>query len=233
MGRKKKDNIYFGPDVEEAIAEFNNETVSFRRDKIFNTRIYPALNKLSENVVNTWKFWRYETTYADLKNDLVSHLYERLHLVSAEKGKAYSFFTICLKNYCLQKNQALYKESLRHGDLIEVDEQRNLHNEVLEGDRYDDLKHFIHEFSDWGIENLESIFKSKKDRKVADAILSIFKYSGEIELFNKKELYVLIREHSKVDTQYITRVSTILKTIFYKMFDSYRRTGILDGTSYL
>lgn len=228
-----KNKIYFGPDVEAAIIEFNNEPIKHKKDLIFNKVIYPALNKLVENVINTWKFWKYETTYQDLKSDIVVYLYERLGMIEPTAGKAYSYLTICTKHYCIKKNQDLHKEMIRKGEMKEVDEERNIDAENYRTAYQDDLKDFIQIWSAWSLANLDKLFKSKNDKKVADAIITLFKNSNDIDLYNKKELYILIREHSKLDTQYITKVSQILKGLFFKMFEEYRSTGKFTSTLYI
>lgn len=226
MARKKSVNkIYFGQDVEDAIQEYNKETNLLYKQRIFSQKIYPALNKLTENVINTWKFWRYETTYADLKADIVSHLYERLHMIDPGQGKAYSYFTRCIYHYCIKKNQDLYKEQIRAADLIEVDEERDISAERYLETYRESLKDFIILWSDWCMNNLDALFKSKNDRKVAEAIITLFQNASDLELFNKKELYILIREHSRLDTQYITRVTQQLKELFNRMFQTYQKDG--------
>lgn len=233
MAKAKKSNIYFGAEVEEAITAYNAETIKYKKDQIFNQKIYPAMNKLIENVINTWKFWRYETTYADLKTDLAAFLSERLHLIKPGKGKAYSFFTICIKHYCIKKNQDLYKEKLRAGEMMEVDEERNVYAELDHESYQEYLREFLVLWVDWCYNNLDQLFKSKNERKVADAILTLFQNFNELELFNKKELYILIREHSKLDTQYITKVIKSLKILFYTMFNDFRNSGKIDSSLYL
>lgn len=223
--KKSPNNIYFGPEVEDAIFRFNREESRYKKEMIFNREIYPALNKLAENIINVGKFYQHETTFADLKSDIVTFLYERLPLISAEKGKAYSFFTICAKRYCIKKSQDLYKEQNRKGDMKQIDDERNVTSEMDSISYKETLKDFIEEWSDWCYDRLDILFKSKNERKVADAILTLFKNSGELELYSKKELYILIREHSKIDTQYITKVSQQLKELFFKMFAQYQREG--------
>lgn len=232
---KANNNMYFGPSVEDAIYRFNQEDSKYKKEIIFNREIYPALNKLAENVINVGKFYRaaQETNFTDLKSDIIAFLYERLPLVSAEKGKAYSFFTLCATRYCIKKSQDLYKEQIRQGDMKQVDEERNVITEMDEISYKEILKDFIIEWSEWCYNRLEILFKSKNERKVADAILTLFMNSNEIELYNKKELYILIREHSKIDTQYITKVSQQLKELFFIMFEQYRKDGKIVNSLYL
>ena len=60
-------------------------------------------------------------------------------------------------------------------------------------------------------ENIQNIFKKQRDINIAYAILELFKQREEIENFNKKSLYILIREMTNVNTSHITSVVNILK----------------------
>lgn len=225
MSRPKTKNQYFGTEVEDAIREFNLASTKVQKDIIYARKIHPALNKLAENVINTWKFWRYETTYDDLKSDLVSFLYERLPKIDQSNGKAFSYFTVSSRNFLIKRSQDLYKETINAGDLLEVDERRDLILEKTKIDYIDNLIEFFYIWIEYCDTNLMRMFKSNNDRKICDAILTIFKNNVDIELFNKKELYILIREQCKIDTQYITRVVQTLREHFYESFKKYQKHG--------
>ena len=72
--------------------------------------------------------------------------------------------------------------------------------------------------------NLEKIIKYKRDIPIAYAILEIFKNCENIETYNKKALYIMVREMVKVKTQYITRVVNILKEEYKRLFKIYRES---------
>ena len=50
----------------------------------------------------------------------------------------------------------------------------------------------------------------------------------EIENFNKKALYILIREMTNVDTTYITKVTNVLKKHYIKLANEYHSTGNIN-----
>jgi len=54
---KKNKKEYFGPDVDEAIIEYNSTTDPAIRSKIYEDRIEYAVNKLVENVIRSYKFY--------------------------------------------------------------------------------------------------------------------------------------------------------------------------------
>ena len=57
-----------------------------------------------------------------------------------------------------------------------------------------DLDKYIDLFVDHTTENIFELFPKKNDAQIADAILELFRKRETIEVFNKKALYIYIRE---------------------------------------
>lgn len=230
----KKKKIYFGKDVQNAIIEHNalDDSQSLKKTKLFNLIIYPAFDKLAENIINTWKFHRYETTYTDLKHETVTDLYNKINGFNPERGRAYSYFTIIARNYLIKKSQGVVEDTKKI-DLESVDIERNVTNELIRADYAESLRDFLKIWCDWCERHLNTLFKSKRDRRVADAIIEIFRNSDEITLYNKKLLYVLVRERANVDTQHITKIVKIFKDLFFTQFEEYQSKGFIDSSKYL
>ena len=53
------------------------------------------------------------------------------------------------------------------------------------------------------------------------------KQMDEIENFNKKALYILIREMTDVETAHITSVVNVLKKHYKKLLDIFNRKGTI------
>ena len=70
-----------------------------------------------------------------------------------------------------------------------------------------------------------TLFKKDKDRKVADAINILFKRRENLEIFNKKALYIYILEMTNVDTPIITKVTKKLKSLYKDLYTEYITTG--------
>ena len=70
-----------------------------------------------------------------------------------------------------------------------------------------------------------TLFKKDKDKKVCDAINTLFKRRENLEIFNKKALYIYIREMTNVDTPVITKITKVLKKLYKKLHNEYRETG--------
>ena len=73
--------------------------------------------------------------------------------------------------------------------------------------------------------NLNNVFNRKRDIQIADAVLELFRRSENIENFNKKHLYLLIREMTDCKTHYITKVVNEMKEHQKKMLNDYLEHG--------
>jgi len=80
--------------------------------------------------------------------------------------------------------------------------------------------------------NLNNIFKKDRDLKIGYAIVDLIKQRDEIENFNKKALYILIREMTDVETAHITSVVNVLKRHYKKLVNKFYKQGtIIHDTS--
>ena len=78
MGRKRKNRIYFDQEVEDAIVEYNHETNPLIRNKLYEDKIAYALDKLCENIINTFKFSYFDAHFEDVKQEVISFLCSEL-----------------------------------------------------------------------------------------------------------------------------------------------------------
>ena len=76
--------------------------------------------------------------------------------------------------------------------------------------------------------NLTNIFSRQKDIKVADAVLHMFRMKENIENFNKKALYILIREMTGSNTQHITRIINVMKKYNDRLKYEFYKYGMVD-----
>jgi hypothetical protein len=81
--------------------------------------------------------------------------------------------------------------------------------------------------------NLDRIFKKQRDREIANAVVELLKRANSIENFNKKALYVLIREMTNNKTVHITKVINKMKIHVLKQMKEYRKSGYLVDPSML
>lgn len=222
---KKTNKYYFTQDVDDAIVTYNDPSLSYSvRNTLYSNVIYPALDKLAENLINTYKVPYVDLEFTDLKHDLVAFITERLSKFSPNSGKAFSYFTKVGINYLIGLNTKAYEKTKEQVDLMIVDEERDIVREVYRSEFTETLDCFINEWVDKVDRNLKNYFTSKVDRSIADSILELFRQRKVFDNYNKKVLYLLIRERSDVPTHKVTKVVNFLRENFKTEFTKYQKT---------
>ena len=215
---------------ERAIIAYNKEQCAILRNKVYTQHIHKPFMKLAENIIHTFKFYCFDDSYVDVQAEVVAYLIEKIDKYDAGKGsKAYSYFSIVAKNYLIYNNNENYKKLKQRTNLDAVDLKRNITNEEVRKDYIESKKDFTDLMVDYWDENLNVIFTRKKDIRVAAAIAELFRRRESIEIYNKKALYIMIREMADVKTQYITKVVNQMRKIYNKMWEEYNLTGRLPS----
>jgi hypothetical protein len=226
--RKKKSNVYFTKITDLAISAYNKVDSNVTREKIYRRFIYPAFMKLAENLINKVKPTYIDSTFMDLQTDLVTFLTERLSKFNPNAGKAYSYYTRTSFNYLIAENQKAYSKLKADTLEIDVDEQRNVMIEMHNDEMQETLEYFMNAYVDYCYDNLNYIFSNSTDIHVADSVLHIFETRENIEDFNKKALYIFIRERTGLETTNITRVIKTLKQIYETKFLEYEQSNFVN-----
>ena len=224
-GRKPSKKQYFTYMNEKAIVAYNLETSQSLRNKVFKEHIYKPFDKLVENLIHTFKFYYFDVPYVDVKAEVVAFLVQKIHKFTEGKGKAFSYFSIIAKNYLIIANNANYAKMKQKAEVTVIDDQRDVHQEMNISDHQESLKDFTNQWVQYYDTNLNSIFSNRKDIIVADTILELFRMRDNIENFNKKALYILIRERTGLKTQNITKVINVMKHDYSKMYLVYKHRG--------
>ena len=226
-GRKRTKKQYFTLDTDAAIKEYLATSNQDDRDEIFKTRIWYPFYKLAENLIHTFKFYYTEVDdLEDLKHEVIVFLLEKLDYFKPEKGtKAFSYFSIVGKNYLILYNNTNYQKKKQKVDVLKADEDEGVLNQLGRDGRKQEIKDFIDYFTLYTDKYMFTMFKKDKDRKVCDAINTLFKRRENLEIFNKKALYIYIREMTEVDTPVITKVTKKLKVLYKKLYNEYIDTG--------
>ena len=227
MGRKRK-NYYFTEVTEQAIIRYNNEERPFMRNRIYNDHIKDAFDKLCENIIHTFKFYYFDVSSEEVKNEVVSFLVMNMHKYTAGKGKAFSYFSIVAKNYLILHNNNNYKKMKTHDKIDVMDWDRSIQTEIAQQNTNQAYNEFVNQMLEYWDNNINVIFRRQKDVRVADAVLHIFRIKGNIENFNKKALYILIREMTQSNTQHITRVINVMKKYQKGIYKEFQVNGFID-----
>jgi|TARA_R100000951_G_scaffold116405_2_gene128073 DNA-directed RNA polymerase specialized sigma24 family protein len=231
MPRKAKSKNYFTQDTEDAIVRYNNEPDSKVRSKIYEREIHYAFFKLTENIIHTFKFYYTEVDDIEhLQHEVITFLLSKIHLFDPSRGaKAYSYFGTIAKRYLILQNQKNYKKRI---DKAPVDElfKDDTHSYNLDDPDPANLpiNQFLSLYVEYCTENLEKLFPKKHDAQVADAILELFRKREDIDIFNKKALYIYIREMVDVKTPKITKIANQLYGIFKDNYIFFLDNGYVE-----
>ena len=227
--KPKEPRIYFTVDTENAIIEYLASTDQDFRNRLYQDRIEYAFYKLAENIIHTFKFYYTDSdTIEELKHEVVTFLLEKLHLYKQEKGKAYSYFGTIAKRYLIVYNNSNYKKLQEHATIEDIDEDRKiLYETIRESEEKSDPNTFIDQYVRYIDKYIYQLFPKPQDAKTADAILELFRKRETLEIFNKKALYIYIREITDTSTPHITKVTKKLDTLRTRLYNEYYKHGYI------
>jgi len=226
--KKKPKNYYFDQVVENAIIRYNNTDDARLKNIIYNDHIKFAFDKLAENIIHTFKFYYFDVSSEQVKHEVVSFLVMNMHKFKEGKGKAFSYFSIVAKNYLILHNNKNYKNYKIHDKMEVLDWSTNIRESQDMKEVANFNKEYVDQMLNYWEENLPNIFRRQKDILVADAVLEMFRRRENIENFNKKALYILIREMTGSKTQHITRIVNVMKKYNMNLMKEFQDTGQLD-----
>lgn len=222
--KPKVKNNYFTEETENAILRYRNSKNQAERNRIYNEYIHYGFYKLVENIIHTFKFYYTEVdNIEDLKYEVISFLLQKLDLYDQSKGKAYSYFGTITKRYLIIYNQKNYKKLIAKAEIGDQNDDDSIVNSVAvkepdtELDKLDIINLFIKYIDD----NLLELFDKPEELKVADSILEIFKKRDNIEIFNKKAIFIYVKEMTDSQSNTITKVIKKLKIIYKKILNAY------------
>jgi len=226
---------YFTQETEDAIIAYNLSTDFAEKSKIYDDKIHYAFFKLTQNIIHTFKFYYTEVeNIEDLQHEVIIFLLSKIHKFDPSRGaKAYSYFGTIVKRWLILYNDTNYKKRVNSTPVSTIEEDGTYSYTVEENSPSDRLSHNdkISLFTDLYVEhctnNIYTLFPKEMDAKIADAILELFRKRDHLIIFNKKALYIYIREIIDVKTSKITKIALVLSGIFKKSYIHYLETGIV------
>ena len=142
-----------------------------------------------------------------MQKQAVSHMVANIGKYERGKGKAFGYFSIVAKHWFILDNNTTYRRFKKH---IEICEQPGEPGEfVVEPEhakKENEVKEFIALMVEYWDKNVGKHFTKERDLRIANAVVEIFRNADRIDVFNKKALYLYIREIAGCQTQHITKV---------------------------
>lgn len=239
---KNSTRMYFTQETEDAIILYNKTKDLNVREQIFRNKILQPFQKLIENIFNRFKFLYFETGPQDVQKECLTHLVANLHKYDPnrtsktdpkKKTRAFAYFSIIAKHYLILLNNTNYKKFNQSIEISEEKEENTV--QLQQNDKYyaqQELSDFIKLIIDFWEKNVEKIFTKQRDLNIANAIIELFRNSDRIDSFNKKALYLYIREIASCKTQQITKVINRMKQYHNIIQKSYLNHGIVNTDRY-
>jgi hypothetical protein len=225
--------MYFNINTQNAIVAYQESVSKKEKDKLYIDVIMPAFVRLTENLINIYKFTSLHDSFDDLKNDCVNYMFEAIYKFDANRGtNAFSYFNVVAKNFLINKTKQKLLRMKRNVSLDSSDELTS-EDEIILEDRWtvqsqDEL--LVTQI------NVSSIIqmlleirvriKSENELSCINSIITIFEKIDELDIINKnaillymKELTGLTSKQLSTSMQSIKRNYKILKIdpIFLKL----------------
>jgi hypothetical protein len=214
--RKKSKRLYFTEIHEKAIIDYCNTEDRYLKSQLYINYIHPAFDEMVDKIVYTYKF----TTLPNidfLREECKAWLVTILDKYDPNRGsKAFSYFSVITKNWFIHKVKKAIKRSRTEIviDNITIVEERLVTYNTYVSDRQHEefFRHLLENVSAWLAEA-----EKPNDIKVLKAIKTLFEHSNDIEIFNKKAIYLYMREITNLNTKQIASSLSNLR-LRYKEF---------------
>lgn len=230
VAEKPKGTMYFTKETEEGVIAYNKAQTQSEKDEIYNTRIRYAFEKIAENVYNTFKFSYADVSPLEIQKQAISHMVANIDKYDQSKGKAFGYFSIVAKHWFILDNNNTYRRFKRHVEICEHPGDSGefvIEPEHIKKDT--ETREFIKMMVDFWDTNVCKYFNKDRDIKIANAVVEIFRNCDRIDVFNKKALYLYIREIADCQTQHITKVINKMKYAQKNIANEYQERGTVTG----
>jgi hypothetical protein len=210
-GRKRTNNLYFGPEQEQAVVKFLTSDSESERNKIYNESLKDPINKMVESIIRRYKLYRKDYEYEDVHGDTLSFLITKMHNFKPEKNKkAYSYFGTICKHYLLGqliKDDKKLRTDVSYEDVYHRVEKMDKYSYSIDNDKML-LSNFILEISASIKAEIEHSKLSETELKVGDALTkildnweSIFEQIESGNKYNKNLILSYVREITDLTTK--------------------------------
>ena len=223
--KTKKKNNYFRQEHEKAIINYAlTDDINVKADLYINW-IQPAFNELVDKIVYTYKFSNLPNIDY-LKEDCKIWLTTILDKYDVNrKSKAFSYFSVITKNWFIHKvkqNSKKLRREIHIDDTNIIDERIVTENQYYNmREKYEFWQHLTVEMKSW-----EKMKLKENEKKVLEAIKILFESSEQIEIFNKKAIYLYIREITGLNTKQVVNNLNKMR-IRYRTFKKNWDEGII------
>ena len=229
-GRKRKNEIYFGPDEEKAVNDYLASTDDKERNMIYNQWLKEPLNKMIESIIRRYKLYRKGESFEDLHSDTLSFLMTKAHKFENARGKkAYSYYGTICKHYILGlliKDEKYTKQTASYEDISSDLEEREELSYVIDEEEVvmdDFLKKLIDGIKEELNDENQPLKKKLNDneKKVGQSLIEIlqnwetaFDTMDGGPKYNKNSILETMRNYTNLSTKDIRLAMRRFKDLY-------------------
>ncbi len=202
----QQEKQYFTKEHEEAIISYALTADPKVRQDLYRRLIGPAFNEMVNKIVFTYKF-NTLPNIEELKDECKIWITTILDKFDPIKGsKAFSYFSVIIKNWFIHKIKKVNRQNKKELFLDEITDKNEYDNDNLlvyteyevtrEGEEF--WTYLWNEIEDW-----KSLELKPNEKKILDAICILLENPDEIEIFNKKAIYLYMREITGLNTKQV------------------------------
>jgi hypothetical protein len=210
--------MYFTQVHEDAILRYAASNCRKEKTELYVRLIQPAFSEMVDKIVFTYKF----TTLPnidELRDDCKIWLTTILGKYDVtKKSKAFSYFSVITKNWFIHKVKQRTKRAKREVDYEDAVKELSFEQIVYYNPYHENREqkefweNLTTEMDGWGTNDM-----NENEKKVYEAIRIVLDSVEEIEIFNKKAIYLYLREITGMNTkQIVTQLNKFRKK--YKLF---------------
>jgi len=204
LAKKKKNNYYFTKEHENAIIAYNATDSKEERTRLYIEFIQPAFNEMVDKIVYTFKF-NSLPNIGTYQEECKVWLTTILDKYNPDRGfKAFAYFSVITKNWFIakvKKNKKRAQKEVYLEDISSINDQAVLSN----GHGYEEVTEdrefwgaLFGEIDSWDEEDMRP-----NERLVYRAVKVLFENIDNIEIFNKKAIYMHLRDITNLNTKQV------------------------------
>jgi len=201
---KSTKNYYFTKVHENAIVKYAATEDRELRTKLYIEYIQPAFDQMVDKIIYTYRF----TTLPNidyLKEDCKIWLTTILNKYDPSKGtKAFSYFSVVTKNWFIHKvkrNQKRNRTEVFIEDMLNELDEDLISKEPTYLKKRSEIEFWLSlhkEINTW-----DSFMLKENEKKVLMAVRILLDSADTIEIFNKKAIYLYLREITGLNTKQV------------------------------
>ncbi len=219
---------YFTKDTDIALASFLATDDITEKHQLFDKEIRPAFEKLIENLIFVYHFYKIDDVDT-LKREALANLYEMIPKFDPNKGtKGFSYFNVVAKNWFVYKTRERKRKNKQEAELYtDLDSESNHSDPNFQVSAHEDLledKEMWLKFYD-AMESWRERLAKKSEKQVLEAVIFLMKNPDLVTIYNKKAVYLYLRELTKMNTKQVLINLKSIKDMYDEWKEKYQTTG--------